>query len=156
MRARLGAVGGVLVSAIALAGASPAAAQFVGPDCLESGGGQIVAANGDDATFGGSSATDRVASNQVYIDHGPATGFSFHSITQAAMLCDLDARRAEITGTGQVRTQLGPPQIVGYRIAIFAPNNRAGSPDFYRITLTNGYDSGEQPVDHGNINLRAR
>ena len=156
MKVRLGVASGALVLVFALAGAQPAAAQFPFPECLESGGGRIVAANGDSATFGGSSATDRLASNQVYIDHGPATAFQFHSITQAAMVCNLDARRADITGTGEVRTQLGAPQIVGYHIEVFAPTSNKNLPDFYRITLSNGYDSGEQPVERGNINLRAR
>ena len=150
---------GVLVSSAALAAAGSASGQVVVNDCMESGGGQIVSTTGDRATFGGNASTERTGStlgHQVYIDHGPATEFRFRSLTMNAMICNLDARTAEMTGQGQVTTQLGIDQIVQYKIEVFAPNNRGGSPDFYRITLSNGSDSGLQPVVHGNINVTAR
>jgi hypothetical protein len=151
------AVLGVLAASAMLGAAQPASGQVIESDCLVAGGGRIVAANGDQATFGGSAATQRARVGQeVYIDHGPVTQLRFRSLVTTAVVCDLDARRAEIIGTGEVVTDLGVPQIVQYRIAVFAPNNRGGSPDFYRITLSNGYDSGEQPVLQGNINLIAR
>ena len=151
---------GALASVAVMGAAQPASAQFFPGDCMESGGGQIIAANGDPATFGGNASSERRSAtrlgNQVYIDHGPATALRFRSLTMDQMTCNLDARTAEMSGEGRVSTQLGPDQPVEYTIEVFAPNNRGGLPDFYRITLSNGYDSGFQPVVHGNINLTER
>lgn len=141
-------------AAVIAASAQPAGAQLFF-DCQISGGGRLMAANGDQATFGGSVSTDRVPTgNQVYIDHGPATPLRFHTLTVTAVICDPDGRRGEILGTGEVWTELGT-ELVQYRIAVFAPSNRGDASDFYRITLSNGYDSGEQPVVHGNIVMQS-
>ena len=150
-RVRMGFGAAVAALAIAGAGAQPAGAQLFA-ECVVSGGGQILAANGDMANFGGSASTQRPQlGHEVYIDHGPATEFRFRSLVMTAVVCDPDARRAELIGTGEVLTGLGQ-QIVQYRIVMFAPNNRGGVPDFYRIMFP-GYDSGQQPVEHGNITL---
>ena len=160
MKARNLAALGVLASTVALGAAQPASAQFFPSDCMESGGGQIIAANGDPATFGGNASSERRSAtrlgNQVYVDHGPFTTMRFRSITMDAMVCNLDARTAEMSGERRVTTGLGTEQPVDYQIEVFAPNNRGGLPDFYRITLSNGYNSGLQPVVHGNINLVER
>jgi hypothetical protein len=152
----MGCGAAVAALAIAGAGAQPAGAQILPPaECVVSGGGQIVAANGDMANFGGSASTERShLGHEVYIDHGPATEFRFRSLVMTAVVCDPDARRADLVGTGEVLTGLGQ-QIVEYRIAMFVPNNRGGTPDFYRITLSPPfpYDSGLQPVERGNITL---
>jgi hypothetical protein len=159
MRAGHRAVIGALVAMGALAMAQPANAQFFPSDCRVSGGGQIVSATGDRATFGGSAVREgptAARGHEVFIDHGPATELRFRSLTVNAMVCNLDARTAVLTGQGRVETDLGLGEIVQYRIEVFAPNNRGGSPDFYRITLSNGYESGFQPVVHGNIVLQER
>lgn len=144
----------VVAAAFALAAiaAAPADAQVI-TECTVSGGGRIIAASGDEATFGGHATSQGVVmGNEVYIDHGPATPVRFRSLTVTAVVCNLDARRAEIFGTGQVDTALGT-QLVGYRIAVVAVRSIAQVPDFYRITFP-GYDSGEQPVEHGNITIQ--
>jgi hypothetical protein len=158
MRRRIRAAGGAAALAVALmaGGAQPASAQLIESDCMVSGGGRLLAANGDPATFGGSAATERSqVGHQVYIDHGPVTPIRFRSLTMTALVCNLDARTAEMIGTGQVDTALGP-QLVQYRIAVFDPTRGAIVSDRYRITLSNGYDSGERPVVHGNITIHAR
>jgi hypothetical protein len=160
MRARHRAAIGAVASMAALGIAQPASAQFFPSDCMESGGGQIITADGDPATFGGNASTERRSAtrlgNQVYIDHGPVTPLRFRSITLDRMVCNLDARTAEMSGEGRVTTALGPEQPVDYEIEVFAPSNQSSLPDFYRITLSNGYTSGFQPVVHGNINLVER
>jgi hypothetical protein len=96
-------------------------------------------------------STDRVPQgSEVYIDHGPATPLRFTALTVTAVVCDPDARRAEITGTGEVWTELGT-ELVAYTIGVFATGSGGDATDTYHITLSNGYDSGEQPVLRGNI-----
>jgi hypothetical protein len=152
MRTRLlGAV--ALTIAFALAAAQPAPAQVLTFDCEVADGGRIVAANGDDATFGGSASTVRSLAHQVYVDHGPVSPFRFRSLTLTATVCDPDGRRAELYGTGRVDFALGMDQIVEYRIAV-ADVGEGRRFDAYRITLSNGYDSGEQLVRQGNVQIR--
>jgi hypothetical protein len=151
------AVIGVLVSTAALAAAGPASGQVVN-DCMESGGGKIVAASGDDATFGGNATfTGGVSvAHQVYVDHGPATELRFRSLTANLVFCNLDAHTAEMTGQGVASTPLGVDQLVQYRISVTGNRPIAQAGDRYRIMLSNGYDSGDQPVVHGNINVVGR
>jgi hypothetical protein len=142
--------GALAAAAIALATSQPAHAQFFPGECAVSGGGQIVSPSGDRATFGGTADSERLLAHEVYVDHGPATELRFRSLTMNAMICNLDARTVEFTGQGVATTALGVEQPVQYRIEMIA---RRFS-DAYRITLSNGYDSGLQPVLHGNIILR--
>ncbi|HEX8744762.1 MAG TPA: post-COAP-1 domain-containing protein [Thermoleophilaceae bacterium] len=141
-----------MVGAAAIA--QPASAQLVF-DCQIGDGGRIPTASGDQATFGGSASTSGVQlGHQVYVDHGPATPLRFRSLTMNAIVCDPDGRRADMAGTGTVELPSGAQQVVGYDIRVrdlgelpFSP------PDTYRITLSNGYDSGEQLVRQGNIQI---
>jgi hypothetical protein len=158
MKVRIGAIHGALALALLLVAisAQPASAQVFFPPCFVSDGGRITAANGDEASFGGSAATERAQlGHQVYVDHGPLTAFRFMSLTMTTLLCDPDGRRAEMHGTGTVTTATGAEQIVAYRIemADFTDGRLA---DLYRITLSNGYDSGPQPVVQGNIQVMGR
>ena len=138
--------------AIAAIAAAPAEAQLI-TDCTVNGGGRLLAASGDPATFGGHATSQGVVmGNEVYIDHGPATPVRFQSLAVTAVVCNFDARTAEIVGTGQAETALGS-ELVGFRISVFAVPPFSQLPDRYRITLSNGYDSGEQPVQHGNITI---
>ncbi|HEX8054030.1 MAG TPA: hypothetical protein VF517_13650 [Thermoleophilaceae bacterium] len=156
MRGRHCAVVCALVAAAVSSTAGPASAQIFPGDCFVSDGGRILTATGSPATFGGSASSTSGAQlgHQVYIDDGPLTGFRFRSIAMTAMLCNLDAHRAEMYGSGEVTTQLGLSQPVEYRIAVLGVRSTSQVPDTYRITLSNGYDSGEQPVIDGNIAVR--
>jgi hypothetical protein len=141
--------------AIAAGGAQPAGGQLFF-DCTVSGGGRLLAASGDHATFGGSASTQGVTrGHEVYIDHGPITPIQFRSLVITAVVCNPDARRAEIVGTGEVQTELGR-ELVEFKIAVLAVQPQSQVPDTYRITLSNGYDSGEQPVIAGNITMHSR
>lgn len=134
----------MVAAALALAAiaAAPAEGQLFA-ECTVNGGGRLTTTSGDMATFGGSASTQR-GGTEVYIDHGPATPLQFRSLVITAVICNPDARRAEIIGTGEA-----DGEIVQFRIAIFDSRPQSTVPDFYRITLSNTYDSGEQPVQGG-------
>lgn len=152
-----------LALALAAAGAQPASAQLgditdvvTSPDCAVSDGGRLLVANGDQATFGGSASTDRAdLGRQIYIDHGPATEFTFTTIQMTSLTCIEDGRHAQMTGTGRFDPKVGPDQIVGFRLEV--QDSRDGRfADGYHLTLSNGYDTGLQPVLHGEVQVHFR
>ena len=158
MKFRLAAIGGTLALVLVLA-AQPASAQVLLPPCFVSDGGRIATPGGSTGTFGGSAATAGAAvvtrGDQIYVDHDPETGFRFQTLSMTSIVCDPDGRRAEMHGTGQVTTATGLEQFVAYRIEVadFTDGRLA---DLYRITLSNGYDTGPQPVVQGNVQVLAR
>ncbi len=158
MKSKHLAVLGTVALTIALGAAQPASAQSFPGECAESGAGQITAASGDRANFAGSASNEGgvFVGRQLYVDHGPATPVRFRSVTVDAMICNLDAHTAEIIGQGTATDALGVDQLVGYRISVAAFRPVAQAGDRYRIELSNGYDSGDQPVDRGNINITER
>jgi hypothetical protein len=114
-------------------------------------GGWITAANGDHSTFGGnakSSATGQTEGQEQYQDHGPAQPMNVHSIDVQAIVCDGTTSasifgQATIDGVGsyyyRIRVQdLGEP----------------GTGDTYEILLQNGYNSGEQVLGGGNVQIK--
>jgi hypothetical protein len=128
------------------------------PGCEVNDGGMIVADNGDRATFGGTAKSDRShIGEQEYQDHGPATEFTFKSTEVIALVCLPDGSQADIYGSGTVETGGGndtESEEVDYRIQVRDGGEGGGTQDTYRITLSNGYDSGEQPLIGGNIQIR--
>ena len=166
MKNRMRAGFGVVAAALALAAgiAQPAGAvldEFVPPiltsPCLVANGGQILTGSGDQASFAGSASNDRDRlGQQIYTDRGPA-GFTFRSIMMTGLFCIEDGRQADMIGTGIVELPSGERQVVEYRISVRDLGERqTAPPDTYRITLSNGYDSGDQPVEHGNIQILFR
>ncbi len=120
-------------------------------DCSVSGGGRLVVAGGDEATFGGSASTRRrEIGHQVFVNHGPAAEFSFTTIEITSLTCLEDGRYATMTGTGRVETGEGPDQIVEFRLEVQDASNAL---DAYHLTLSNGYDTGPQVVTHGEIKV---
>jgi hypothetical protein len=157
MKFRFAAVGGTLTLALALVG-QPASAQVFTPPCFVSDGGRIATVTTSTGTFGGSAVTDGTlvgSGQQVYVDHDPVTGFQFRSLSMTAIMCDPDARRAVMHGTGEVTTDDGPRQLVAYRIEV-ADYTDGRLADEYQITLSNGYDSGRRPVLQGNVQVMGR
>jgi hypothetical protein len=157
MKGRLGVLAGVTV--LSMAFAPSASAQVLPGECIVSNGGQLLTAQGNTATMGGSAGSERSQpdgehfGHQVYIDH--VLDFRFRSLTMHFVDCNLDARTAFMLGSGHVQPVLGLPEIVGYRIDVTDTDNRPNQvPDFYSIVLSNGYSSGEQPVTKGNILVR--
>jgi hypothetical protein len=126
------------------------------PGCEVNDGGRITAANGDKATFRGSAKADRShIGEQTYQDHGPATEFVLKSEEIMALVCGTDGAQADIYGSGEVATgpRSGAHAEVDYRIQV-RDGGDGPSADTYRITLSNGYDSGERPLNGGNIQIR--
>lgn len=122
-------------------------------DCNVMGGGHLLTAAGDEATFGGSASTRRRdLGHQIYSDHGPAAEMRFTTLEIASLTCIEDGRYATLTGTGVVETDGGPDQTVEFRLEMQdGRDGRIG--DGYHLTLSNGYDSGLQPVLHGEVQV---
>lgn len=114
------------------------------PDCKVTYGGRITAANGDKGTFGGN-ATAPDKGQEQYQDHGPATPMNVHSINVQAVTCSADKTQSSIFG----QATIDGAGTFDYRIDL---KDLSGSgTDTYRIRLSNGYDSGEQPLQGGNV-----
>ena len=118
------------------------------PGCKVTYGGRITAANGDKATFGGNAQvkSSGPTGQEQYQDHGPAADLNIHSITVDAVTCS--GPRASIFGTAKVNGGGS----VNYRIDV-TDNGQPGSDDRYRIRLSTGYDSGDQQLTGGNVQI---
>ena len=118
--------------------------------CKVANGGGITAAGGDKASFGGSAEVRRGPKGQeAYKDDGPATPLKVESTKILAVACNGSGTRASIVGTATVSGQGS----VDFRIDV-ADNGKPGTNDTYRIRLTNGYDSGEQKLERGDVQIR--
>jgi len=116
--------------------------------CKVTYGGRIMAANGAKATFGGNAKADGLTGQEEFQDHGPAADMNVHSIDVLAVVCSADGTMASIFGTATVDGSGS----FDYRIDL---NDVAepGSSDTYRIRLSNGYDSGVQVLQEGNVQI---
>jgi hypothetical protein len=115
--------------------------------------GRITALNGDRATFGGFrlSATGQTLGGQVYRDHGPAQPLTAKSLNVLAIVCEGDNQasiygQATIDGAGSFF----------YRINVKDAGEPGVGRDTYWILLQNGYNSGEQTLEGGNVQIRQR
>ena len=117
--------------------------------CKVTAGGQIIAQNGDPATFSGNaqakSASD-VKGQLSYTDHGAAQPLQFKSKTVSSAVCSGTA--ATIRGQGTVGAQT-----VDYRIDV-VDNGEPGGSDTYRLRLSTGYDSGQTALGSGNLQVQ--
>jgi hypothetical protein len=133
-------------------------------DCKVTYGGRIATADGDKATFGGVAHGADAKGQEEYQDHGPVTDINVHSIDVQAVVCDGGviigiASRAG-TDAGSTSTQasiFGTATINGsgsfdYQIDL-TDAGEPGVSDTYRIWLSNGYDSGEQVLVGGNVQI---
>ena len=129
-----------------------AAKTWVLPDstagCKVTNGGRIAAANGDKATFGGNAKGSGPSGEEEYQDHGPAADLNVHSIAVLAVTCSDDGTEASIFGTAT----LGGSGSFDFRIDV-KDLGEPGTSDTYRIRLSNGYDSGEQILSGGNVQI---
>jgi hypothetical protein len=117
------------------------------PGCKVTYGGRITAANGDTATFGGTAKANGPAGEEEYQDLGPATNLNVHSIDVDAVVCRSDGT-ASIFGTATINGS----GMFDYRIDL-KDAGEPGESDTYRIRLSNGYDSGEQVIVGGNVQI---
>src|SRR5215213_362446 len=123
------------------------------PRCEITNGGSIIAANGDRATFGGNAkanAGGEVQGQQEYLDHGPVERLTMHSINVLAIVCD-GSGRASIFG----QATMNGSGIVNYRINVQDLGEPGKGQDTYWL-LMDGYDSGEQTLGGGNIQIRRK
>jgi hypothetical protein len=117
--------------------------------CKVTYGGTITAANGDPASFGGNAQVKGSPKGQEeYQDHGPATPVNVHSLTVDAVVCSADGTSASIFGTATI----DGGGSFNYRIDL-RDLGEPGSNDRYRIRLSNGYDSGDQQLNGGNVQI---
>ena len=83
-----------------------AAKTWILPDstagCKVTNGGQLTAANGDTASFGGNAKGTGPAGQEEYQDHGPAADINVHSINVLAVTCSADRTTASIFGTATI------------------------------------------------------
>jgi hypothetical protein len=117
--------------------------------CKVSTGGRITASNGDEATFGGSAKGTGPSGQAEYQDHGPAADINVHSINVLAVTCSGDGTTASIFGTATI----DGAGSFDYRIDV-TDGGEPGTSDTYRIRLSNGYDSGEQLLAGGNVQIK--
>jgi hypothetical protein len=71
-----------------------------------------------------------------------------HSTNVLTIVCASNFQSASIFGTAHVNGSGS----VDYRIDV-KDLDRRGMRDHYRITLSNGYDSGDQPLGGGNVTI---
>ena len=142
--------GGVVDAFVAKIAEVPAST----PGCEVTIGGKITAQNGDPATFDGnaraSSSGQQVSGRQQYKDHGPARPLTVTSINVLAVVCSADRTEATIFGQATI-DGAGP---FDYRIHVKDLGTPGNGKDVYGIVLSNGYASGDQTLDGGNVQIR--
>ncbi len=117
---------------------------------------RITAMNGDLANAGGNARVDEAgepSGQHQYRDHGPAQPMNVHSINVLAVTCsDIDGvpggKQAQIFGEATID---GAGRYA-YRIDV-EDRGEPGTNDKYWISLSNGYDSGNQTLDGGNVKI---
>jgi hypothetical protein len=112
------------------------------------GGGWMIANNGDKVSFGGTVHTDQAGapSGQEQYTDSPAN-LNVHSINILAVTCTKNQEKADIYGTA---TENGTGSHL-FRIEVTDPDSTGGS-DTYQITLDN-YESGSHSLGGGHIEM---
>jgi hypothetical protein len=114
-------------------------------------GGWIVAMNGDRASFGGNARMKEdgtIKGQENYQDHGPAERRHVHSIEFTAMTCSDNLTAGTIFGRATVN---GAGDVV-FRIDV-TDHGEPGRNDTYGITMSDGYASGQQRLQGGNVQI---
>jgi hypothetical protein len=115
--------------------------------CKVTQGGWIVTSAGDRANFGGNAHVPPKG-HENYVDHG--TGMHVSSIDVLSVVCSEDGTTASIFGTATID---GAGSFV-FRIDV-ADLGEPGTNDRYRLRLSNGYDSGDQQLEGGNVQIHS-
>jgi hypothetical protein len=116
--------------------------------CKVTYGGRITTDNGDQATFGGNAKGTGPSGEEEFQDHGPAEAMNVHSIDVLAVTCSRDGTMSSIFGTATI----DGAGSFDFRIDV-QDLGEPGSTDTYRIRLSTGYDSGEQVIVGGNVQI---
>jgi hypothetical protein len=149
---------GMTATAAALAAAAlalGAGQAFASPSdrassCKVTFGGWITTLAGDKATFGGNVHESK--GQLEYQDHGPTVDINVHSLRIDSVFCISDAfAAATITGFATIDGE----GVYGFTLDL-VDAGEPGRSDLLRIQLSNGYDSGEQPLLGGNVQIHAR
>ena len=116
-------------------------------------GGWITANNGDRGSFGGNAKVSSGGSpsgQEQYQDHGPVQPLMAKSLSIAAIVCSDDRTQATIIGSASVNGS-GSYE---YEIDV-TDGGEPGTNDTYGIRIPGvAYDSGEQNLGGGNIQIR--
>ncbi|MCA1569819.1 MAG: Ig-like domain-containing protein, partial [Chloroflexi bacterium] len=115
-------------------------------------GGWIIANNGDKGSFGGNARADaegNVSGQQLYQDHGPAQPMTVKSVEILALTCSEDRTQADIYG----RATIDGEGSYLFRIRVRDLAEPGKRRDTYRITVSNGYESGDHLLRGGNIQI---
>ena len=104
----------------------------------------------DRATCGGNAQSrgDVAVGNQQYQDHGPAQRMVVKSVSIHDVVCDR-ATHANIFGEATVNGS----DKVSYRITVTNVGELGKGGDTYRTLLSNGYSSGDQIIEGGNVRI---
>jgi hypothetical protein len=116
-------------------------------------GGWIIARNGDRASFGGNAMTDGEGSasgNEEYQDHGPASLMNVKG-NVLAVVCETVPPTNTATIYGEATID-GAGSFI-YRLRVEDNGEGGKGVDKYWITLDNGYDSGNQTLQGGNVQI---
>jgi hypothetical protein len=114
-------------------------------------GGWIIASNGDKSSFGGNAKADadgNVSGNEEYQDHGPAQPMNLHG-NVLVIVCDPNETRATIYGEATID---GAGTFL-YRLIVEDNGEPGNGVDKYWILVSNGYDSGNQILKGGNVQI---
>jgi hypothetical protein len=159
----------VVLAIVAFAVAAGQAAAVVDSDvggCKVTYGGWITTAEGDKATFGGN--VNEIKGSLEFQDHGPATDINVHSISVTSGVCFVDDGGVSVSRTSSldvadpysIATITGFATIDGedsYEYTLdLADAGEPGRADLFRLRLSNGYDSGEQPLLGGNVQIHLK
>jgi Bacterial Ig-like domain (group 1) len=118
------------------------------PGCEAEAEGRIMATNGDKATFsldveGGPPPKGKLR----YRDRGPAEQFRLNSTEITEVAVSADGTQATIIG----KAEINRAGSFDFRVEINNPPGKQA--DTFRIRLSNGYDSGEQIISDGDVDL---
>jgi hypothetical protein len=118
--------------------------------------GKITAANTDTATFSGHAKVavsgQDVSGQQHYHDHGHVQRLKVRSINVRAVVCSVDHSEATIFGEATIDAAGS----VDYRIDVKDLGEPGKDVEFYGIVLSNGYASGAQVLEAGNVRITGR
>jgi hypothetical protein len=116
-------------------------------------GGWIYAMNGDRSSFGGVAMADaegNVKGEEEYQDQGPVDPFNLHG-NVLVLVCGDDGKSGTIFGTATID---GMGSHI-YRIDVVDNSEPGNKPtDTYHIRIDKPYDSGNQPLQGGNIQVK--
>jgi Big-like domain-containing protein len=114
-------------------------------------GGWIIATNRDESSFGGNAKVGAtvgdVSGNEEYQDHGPAQPMNLHGNVMVVVCTSLT--QATIYGTATVD---GAGSFL-YRLNVEDNGDGGKGVDKYWILVANGYDSGNQTLKGGNVQI---